>query len=576
MSADTIRHKPELFVRKIDEKAQWIPHETVIRFPRGPDWETCGYRSLTWSQYADSVNKTAHWLDKTLGRSVKNDTIAYAGPSDLRYAFIFAALNKTSRKLLVPDGRFMQDGLGSLLKATDCKVWLHAEGEAFKTEAGLGELGIETRQFPSLEWCLEAEGTTAYPYTKTYEEAKHDEIIIIHTSGTTGPPKPIVMNNGFWAAGASYATLARLNWPRGISTDSYFGRSLILACPMRWLAGVIMTNSFAVFYRTVVILPPPDLIALPPNVFEKILKMNYEVDGLMGFPHTIVNLYKDSRTRESLKSLEFITYLGAALDREVGDALCEHTRLGSVMGATESGGRFSLHPIDRKLWYTFQFIPEHHVRLERVKGSGVEAGGSDDDDVYHAFIDRPPGGGPSELQCGFWNFRMYGDVDSIDVKELWKPVKDLDGSTRWEFAGRADDYLKLIWACKFQARDMEVEVARYPGVKHVMVGGSGRSAPFVLIEVDDKLLQKNPDELLDDIYGSSVAAVNEKTAPEARIPRETVFLAKKEKPLRLTVKGLVSRRDAEKDYEQEIKLAYDRLANAQGSGAEANFITYMK
>lgn len=344
---------------------------------------------------------------------------------------------------------------------------------------------------------------------------------------------------------------------------------------MRWLAGVIMTNSFAVFCDTVVILPPPDVVGLPPDVFRKLLRLNYKVDGLMGFPYTIVDIFKDESTRESLKSLEFITYLGAALDREVGDALCQHTRLGSVMGATESGGRFSLHPIARNLWYTFQFIPEHHVRLVRQEGSGVAAGGSDGDDVYQMFIDRPPGGGPSGFQCAYWNFKMFAGVDAIDVQELWKPVKDIDGSTRWEFAGRADDWVKLIWASKFHAQDIETVVSRYPGIKHVMVGGAGRAAPYVLIEVKEELRGRDSEALVDEIYQNAIVGVNKTTAEQVGIPRETVFLAKPEKPIKLTPKHLILRREVEKDYQEEIEAAYERLGKSAGKDAKSKFIRFM-
>lgn len=89
----------ELFVKKIEENAKWKPHHTLVRFASGPNWETEGYRSLTWQQYADGINKTAYWLDETFGKSVANDTVAYSGPSDVRYAFLFAAAVKTGRKV---------------------------------------------------------------------------------------------------------------------------------------------------------------------------------------------------------------------------------------------------------------------------------------------------------------------------------------------------------------------------------------------------------------------------------------------------------------------------------------------
>lgn len=88
----------KLFVRKIEEKAHLIPTNIFARVPRD-DWETNGYRSITWKQYNDGINKIAHWLDETLGKSVNNDTVSYFGANDIRYAFIFAALNKTNRKV---------------------------------------------------------------------------------------------------------------------------------------------------------------------------------------------------------------------------------------------------------------------------------------------------------------------------------------------------------------------------------------------------------------------------------------------------------------------------------------------
>ncbi|KAM0814309.1 hypothetical protein AB5N19_00099 [Seiridium cardinale] len=565
----------DLFVRRIDENAKWQPHHTLVRFPDGLDWETDGYRSLTWQQYADAINKTAYWLDETFGRCINNETVAYYGPSDIRYAILFAASVKTGRKLLVPDGRLMNDGLGQLLRSVECVTWLYSAGGAFSPESELEASGVRLQQFPSLEWCLAAGGTKQYPYEKTYEEAKNDEILIIHTGGTTGAPKPIVMNNGFWSAGCSFAGLARRHWPRGLSSDTFYGRSVILAIPMRFLAGHVLINMYAVFYNTSVVVPPADEIGLPPGMFKKLLRLN-KVDGLVAFPFTIVDLYNNEECQNALRSLDSVTYLGAALDRTVGDGLCMHTRLSSVIGATESGGRFSLDAIDRRLWYTFQFIPEHHVRMEKVENSGALMGNEQSSDVYLSFIDRPPGGNPSIYQCAFWNYRMFTDIDSIDTKELWKPVLDSDGSTRWEFIGRSDDWTKLIWMAKFNAQDIETRVSRYPGVKHVMVGGMGQAAPFILIEGNEDLLSKEGEGILDEIYEKVILAINKDSVEEVEIPRETMIIAKVGKPIKLTAKQLVSRREVETDYREEIEAAYERLRAANKSMANERFLKYTR
>lgn len=336
-----------------------------------------------------------------------------------------------------------------------------------------------------------------------------------------------------------------------------------------------MLNMFGVFSDTCCVLPPPVGTGLAPDVYQKLLQFN-KVEGIVATPHSIVEIYNNESTRESLKSLEFITYLGATLDRSVGDALCEHTRLSSVIGSTETGGRFSFHPRDRKLWYSWQFIPEHHVRLVPLEDTGAANGGSADSNVYRVFVDRPPGGEPSLFQCAFWNLSMFKDVETIDTKELYRPVKDIDGSTRWEFVARADDWIKLIWMAKFYAQDIETEILRYPGIKNVLVGGMERPAPFVIIEAKDELLEtKSAEELVDDIYQTKVLGANKNDIKAMRIPRETVFLAKKEKPFKMNLKEVVLRREVEKDYQAELEEAYENLKKNQEAGA-AKFVELMR
>lgn len=372
-----------------------------------------------------------------------------------------------------------------------------------------------------------------------------------------------VVGSGFWAASTSGHLLSRIHWPRGVSTDIYYGRSLILACPMRWSAGIGAVLLYGVYHSAACVLPPGDVSGLPPDLFLKMLRYN-RVDGMLSPPHTIVELFNDERTNGPLKALEFITYVGASLDRAIGDVLCEHTKINVTIGATETGGRPSLHPINRKLWYTLDFVPECNHRFVRLEGSGPAGDGSED--LYELFLDRPSGPDPSIFQSAFWNFKMYKDVDTIDVKELWAPVKDSDGTTRWEFKARSDDLLKLEWLAKFHAHDIETRICGYPGIKHVLVGGEGRPAPYVIIELKDELLEnKSAEELLDDIYNQTVVGANKADVGEIRIPKETVFLAKKEKPFKLSLKQLVMRRAMEDDYAEEIEAAYESLEKANSA-----------
>jgi acyl-CoA synthetase (AMP-forming)/AMP-acid ligase II len=85
-----------LLVTSIEEKTRWYGNHTVFRYP-SPDWKKDGYRSVTWSQWNDAINKIAFWLDEQLGAG-KNKSVAYLGPADIRYSVIIPALIKTGRK----------------------------------------------------------------------------------------------------------------------------------------------------------------------------------------------------------------------------------------------------------------------------------------------------------------------------------------------------------------------------------------------------------------------------------------------------------------------------------------------
>jgi hypothetical protein len=87
--------------------------------------------------------------------------------------------------VLIPDGRVTNEGLKGLLDSTNCKVWLYAADDAGGPLVGPGS-GLKICALPSLTWMLDSEEQPRYPYDKIFDEAKWDEMLIIHTSGTTG------------------------------------------------------------------------------------------------------------------------------------------------------------------------------------------------------------------------------------------------------------------------------------------------------------------------------------------------------------------------------------------------------
>lgn len=69
-----------------------------------------------------------------------------------------------------------------------------------------------------------------YPFEKNFEQAKHEPLVVLHTSGSTGFPKPIIWTHD-WAA--SFGFERRHPAPAGFkSSDSLlYGRTLSLLAP---------------------------------------------------------------------------------------------------------------------------------------------------------------------------------------------------------------------------------------------------------------------------------------------------------------------------------------------------------
>lgn len=85
-----------------------------------------------------------------------------------------------------------------MLESTGCTIWVNAVDAA---PTNLVKEVLENRQMnfiqlPLLNELLDAESTKPFPYTKSFEEAINDPFCFLHTSGSTGLPKPIPWSHG--------------------------------------------------------------------------------------------------------------------------------------------------------------------------------------------------------------------------------------------------------------------------------------------------------------------------------------------------------------------------------------------
>ncbi|KAH8812304.1 hypothetical protein F5884DRAFT_750614 [Xylogone sp. PMI_703] len=531
--------QPRLLVNVIDSHAKNDPDGAFILYANSSSWESeDGYHTITWKQFANAINKAAFWLDEKLPeRSGEPQTVAYLGPSDPRYYIIIAAASKSKRRLFIPDGRLTTEGLSDILKEINCNAWICTQ------ELPSQVPGIDSLEFPSLEELLKEDTQiiSPYPYTNTWDEAKNEIVCIIHTSGTTGMPKPIYLRNGFMSAFDSWNIIFSRH-TRKITYRHMMNTRSLTTCAPQWLAGLAFSLNAATFIGTTTVMLPPDMtFPLSRDAVMKICE-HTSATSIITPPSLIEDFYHDDKAFSFLKSLDYVCYLGAGLDHKIGDELSEHTNLFPVIGSTERGAQLSFESDDAHMWKSYDFVPEMGARFEKVSG-----------DVYELHHDRTP---ESDLfQCCFYTFP---DIQTMNTEELYTPVVDSAGIRRWVFHSRKDDLVKLSWLAKFHATHIEDAIVRHPNVKSVFVGGEGRSVPYIIIEPKEQPAGGDRDKFIDTIYDTVIYDVNTRDNDQIRIPREMVMLSDPDLPFKRTMKATLMRKEVEKSYLGHIEALYQK------------------
>ena len=99
-------------------------------------------------------------------------------------------------QILLPAPRNSIEGMLNLFDATNCQCLLRAAST--KVEHIQSRTNIKVLAVPELDELLSGDGEAvpSYPYHKTFDQAEFDPVIVLHTSGTTGLPKPIELKHG--------------------------------------------------------------------------------------------------------------------------------------------------------------------------------------------------------------------------------------------------------------------------------------------------------------------------------------------------------------------------------------------
>lgn len=417
-----------------------------------------------------------------------------------------------------------------LLTSTKATHYLYSEGmnallEPFQTLSN----NIPGHQIPTYNDMVIAGKTGGF--NGIGNQALEAQVLVLHSSGSTGLPQPIHVSNA-WLM--SFDLVKRLKLPEGRTTTSrglYCNgyETLFAPCPYFHTLGIA-----ALMHS---ILSGPLLISpverrLDSGLVHEILSLR-KAGSIVIPPSVLAELAETSEGLQALSTVGDISYGGAPLPKEAGDRIIGVTRLHPIYGSTEAACICMMDPEDSSDWQYYEWHPSSGAVMEDA-GEGLS------ELVIKRTADWPT---PTI-------FYTFPNIEEWRTKDLWEPHPTKPGL--WRYSGRRDDVIVFSNGEKFTPLSFEAIIESHPLVRGALVVGQQRFQAGLLIEPSQF---EDPDILLETLW-PLVEKANQSAPGHAKVWKNKIAFAKKEKPFARAAKGSIQRRSTYQLYDREISALY--------------------
>ncbi|KAF4955998.1 hypothetical protein FGADI_4171 [Fusarium gaditjirri] len=501
-----------------------------------------GWKPVTHLQLANAVDYLAHDISKTVTKSSDDEvpTVAYIGPSDFRYMVILLACIKAGCKALFISPRNTPAVQLSLFDATSCRYLYTTESFRSTMQPCLDQRTMEVAMIESIDHLLSVT-PKPFPYSRTIEQVRWDPLVILHTSGSTGVPKPVFLKQGVLYALEEYTHLPKFHGSSYLVSEwAERAKKIFLGMPMYHAAGTFLPLTF-IYVGVSSVMPLPNQ---PLNVDTALDYLNCSgADGAMLPPSVVDELAASEEGVEALAKLKVVATGGGSLSTEAGNKLANRgVVLRNSISSTELFPMAPYSPQDSKLWRYFIFDDEF---------MGIEWRRHDSNE--YELVVRRKASDPGNQGC-FYNFPELSEWRTNDIFQPHPTLKD-----HWLYKGRADDIVVFSNGEKLNPVTIEGVVSDHPLVKSALVVGQGMFQAALIIEPIAEAQPKDEAEskaLLDKIW-PTIEKANAETVAHGRITRNLIAFADPALPFPRADKGTIQRGKAVKLYADFISALYE-------------------
>ncbi|KAI3543120.1 thioester reductase domain-containing protein [Colletotrichum filicis] len=540
-----------LIPQVLDEVAKSEPNREFISVPRSSNPQD-GWKPISYKQIANAVNRIAQRIIDKRGKPEPGSfpTLTYIGPNDARYMIIMIACIKAGYKALLISPRNSFEGQMNLFEKTDCHIICFDSSFKDVIQPLLEERPMDAIMVSSADAWLSDDEVPHFPYNKTYEEAENDPVVVLHTSGSTGLPKPIVARVGMMSVADAFHNVPDFMGSENCVKSIMHGTRLFLPMPLFHAAGCYMSTFATIYWGRPVALGFTDRPLTPQTVIDA--AQYAKIDNVILPPAILEEMAHMPEGIAALQKFKRVNFGGGNLARGAGDKLVKKgVPVSSVIAFTEAAPLPYYFQKNLELWQWF-IVDSDRLGVDWRQASG------EDEDIYEQVIVRKDKADP--LQGIFYTFP---DVNEYNTKDLYRKHPTLPN--HWMYYGRSDNIIVFSNGEKLNPVTIEEIVTGHARVKGAVVAGAMRFQPFLILEPTEPLTSEDDiQQFIDDVWPLVVKA-NKETVAHGQIGRAFIGVTNPEKPFPRAGKGTIQRPMALKLYKDELDAWYSKAEDGADS-----------